>query len=48
MNNTKEDNIYAVEIRFNRSVSNNNILEFVELLNHSKGIREVEFKPAGI
>ncbi len=48
MNNTKEDNIYAVEIRFNKSVSNNNILEFVELLNHSKGIREIEFKPAGI
>jgi putative Mg2+ transporter-C (MgtC) family protein len=48
MNNTKEEDIYAVEIRFNKSVSNNNILEFVEVLNHSKGIQEVEFKPASV
>ncbi len=48
LNNTKEDNIYAVEIRFNKSVSNNMILDFVESLNNLNGIKEVEFKPAGI
>jgi len=46
LNNTNEDNMYAVEIRFNKSVSNNVILEFVESLNHSSGIKEVELKPA--
>ena len=46
--NAKEDNIYAVEIRINRSMSNKAVLSFVESLNNTSGIREVEFRPAGI
>jgi len=46
LNNTKEDNVYAVEIRFNRSVSGNMILEFVESLNSLSGVQEIEFKPS--
>lgn len=47
-NNTKEDNIYIVEIRLNKTISNKIILDFVESLNHTNGIKEAEFKPAGI
>jgi putative Mg2+ transporter-C (MgtC) family protein len=46
--NAKEDNIYAVEIRINRSMSNKAVLSFVESLNNTNGIKEVEFRPAGI
>ncbi|MGN6353972.1 MAG: MgtC/SapB family protein [Parafilimonas sp.] len=46
--NAKEDNIYAVEIRINRSMSNKAVLSFVESLNNTSGIKEVEFRPAGI
>ena len=48
LNNIKEDNVYAVEIRFNRSVSANDILGFVESLNNLNGVNEVEFKPSAI
>jgi len=48
LNNTKEDNVYAVEIRLNRSVASNAILEFVESLNNLNGVKEVEFKPSMI
>ena len=44
--NVKEDNIYAVEIRINRSMSNKSVLSFVESLNDTNGIQEVEFRPA--
>ena len=45
-NNTKEDNIYAVEIRLNKTVSNKIILQFIETLNKTNGVNEVEFRPA--
>jgi len=48
LNNIKEDHVYAVEIRFNRSVSANDILGFVESLNNLNGVNEVEFKPSAI
>lgn len=46
--NAKEDNICAVEIRINRSMSNKAVISFVESLNNTNGIKEVEFRPAGI
>jgi putative Mg2+ transporter-C (MgtC) family protein len=46
LNTTKEENIYIVEIRFNRSVANSMILDFVETLNKSNGIKEVELRPS--
>ena len=44
--NTKEDAVYAVEIRLNKSIPNKTILGFIESLNNSNGVKEVEFKPA--
>lgn len=48
LNNVKEENMYAVEIRFNKSTSNNVILDFIESLNKLGGINEVEFKPSPV
>jgi len=46
LNNTKEENVYAVEIRFNRSVPGKMIIGFVESLHDLNGVKEVEFKPS--
>ena len=48
MNNTKEENMYAVEIRFNRTVPKNTILDLVGSLDSLDGVKEIEFKPAGM
>ena len=48
LNNTQEQNMYAVEIRLNKSVANNVVLDFVEALNGVSGIKEVHFNTAGI
>jgi putative Mg2+ transporter-C (MgtC) family protein len=48
LNKTNEENIYAVEIRFSKNVSQKIILDFAESLNHANGIKEIEFKPANI
>lgn len=46
MNNTKKENFYTVEIRFDRSVSHNAILQVVETLNNLEGVQEAELKQA--
>ena len=46
--NANEDNVYAVEIRINRTMSYKTVLNFIESLKDTNGIKEVEFKPAGI
>lgn len=48
LSNANEDNVYAVEIRINKSMPHKIVLGFIELLNDTNGIKEVEFKPAGI
>jgi putative Mg2+ transporter-C (MgtC) family protein len=46
LNNTKKENVYAVEIRFEKSVSHNSILQVIESLNNLQGIYEAELRPA--